>query len=138
MQIALASQPATPSAVNLDWAGAAGCGAAVVLDGLTEAGPTGCRHGTFWYVSALGTRLLTAAADRDRPLSEALRWALAQVRAEHGDGCDLNHPGSPGATVAMVRPAVDGRHGGVPGPVGRGGGAGRRAGADGGVRPPGR
>jgi hypothetical protein len=103
MRIALASQPGTPGATNLDWAGAAACGTAVVLDGLTEAGETGCRHGTAWYVRELGSRLLGAATDRDRPLAEALRLALAGVARAH-DGCDLDHPGSPGATVAVVRP----------------------------------
>lgn len=105
MQLALASQPATPGADNLDWAGAAACGAAVVLDGLTESVATGCRHGTAWYVRELGMRLLAGAVERDRPLADVLASALAAVAQAHGDGCDLAHPGSPGATVAIVRPA---------------------------------
>jgi hypothetical protein len=103
MRIALASRPATTGATNLDWAGATACGTAVVLDGLTEVDATGCRHGTAWYVRELGCRLLGAATDRGRPLPEALRLALAGVARAH-DGCDLDHPGSPGATVAVVRP----------------------------------
>jgi hypothetical protein len=106
MQIALASQPAVPGAVNLDWAGAAACGTAVVLDGLSELAETGCRHGTAWYVSALGTRLLDAAADPDTTLADALAYALTAVAEAHRDTCDLNHPGTPGATVAVVRPRM--------------------------------
>jgi hypothetical protein len=103
MRIALASEPGTPGAANHDWAGATACGTAVVLDGLTEAGPTGCRHGTAWYVRELGVRLLGAAADRERSLADALAYALGSVAAAHGAGCEPDHPGSPGATVAVVR-----------------------------------
>jgi hypothetical protein len=108
MRIALASVPAAPGSANLDWAGATACGTAVVLDGLTERGPGGCRHGTAWYVRQLGVRLLGAAAERDRSLADALAAALAEVAAAHGGGCEPDHPGSPGATVAVVRPDPDG------------------------------
>ncbi|HYN96983.1 MAG TPA: protein phosphatase 2C domain-containing protein [Pilimelia sp.] len=106
MQISLASEPAAPGAVNLDWAGAT-AGTAVVLDGLTEAPQTGCRHGTAWYVRQLGARLL-AAVDAGAGLVDALTAALAGVAAAHGGGCDLTHPGSPGATVAAARARPDG------------------------------
>jgi hypothetical protein len=117
MQITLASQPGTPGAVNLDWAGAAACGTAVVLDGLTESADTGCLHGTAWYVNALGTRLLAAAADPAYTLVEALALALSGVADAHRDSCDLTHPGTPGATVAVVRPRAAVPATASPGPV---------------------
>jgi hypothetical protein len=101
--IALASTPGREDRVNEDWVGVSACGIAVVLDGLTEAGGTGCEHGTVWYVHELGARLIRLAGRRDGTLSEALRDAIVEVRDSHGSGCDLTHPGSPGATVAMAR-----------------------------------
>jgi hypothetical protein len=103
MRVALASVPRRRDLVNEDWAGASACGVAVVLDGLTEAGDTGCEHGTAWYVAELGGRLMRLAGRRDGSLAGALGDAIAEVRDGHGPGCDLTHPGSPGATVAMAR-----------------------------------
>jgi hypothetical protein len=103
MRIALASTPGRGDRVNEDWAGASAAGIAVVLDGLTEAGDTGCEHGTAWYVAELGGRLVRLAGRRGVSLGAALADAIAEVRDAHGPGCDLTHPGSPGATVAMVR-----------------------------------
>jgi len=104
MRIALASEAGRAGARNDDWAGATAAGVAVVLDGLTEDGPTGCVHGTGWYVHQLGSRLLTLAGEPSRPLGEILGSAIGDVARLHGDRCDLTHPGSPAATVAMLRP----------------------------------
>ncbi|WP_327315401.1 hypothetical protein [Streptomyces sp. NBC_01235] len=80
---------------------------AVVLDGLSTAGlDTGCRHGVPWYVSHLGGALVAALAEPARPLTEALGMALEQVAALH-PGCDLGHPGTPSATVAVLRERDD-------------------------------
>jgi hypothetical protein len=103
MRIALASTPGRADRVNEDWAGASASGIAVVLDGLTEAGDTGCAHGTAWYVAELGGRLLRLAGRPGGSLAGVLADAIAEVRGAHGSGCDLTHPGSPGATVAMAR-----------------------------------
>jgi hypothetical protein len=103
MRIALASTPGRGDRVNEDWAGASASGIAVVLDGLTEAGDTGCEHGTAWYVAELGGRLMRLAGRPGGSLAGALADAIAEVRDAHGHGCDLTHPGSPGATVAMAR-----------------------------------
>lgn len=103
MRIALASTPGSAARANEDWAGASACGVAVVLDGLTEAGETGCEHGTPWYVHELGGHLMRLAARPGGSVAEALGEAIALVRDSHGSGCDLTHPGSPGATVAVVR-----------------------------------
>lgn len=76
---------------------------AVVLDGLSTAGlATGCRHGVPWYVAHLGGHLVAALADPDRPLTDGLAEALERVAAMHPE-CDLSNPGTPSATVAILR-----------------------------------
>ncbi|MFI9809676.1 hypothetical protein ACIHEJ_36025 [Streptomyces sp. NPDC052301] len=76
---------------------------AVVLDGLSTAGlPTGCRHGVPWYVAQLGGHLLATLADPEVSLSDALAQAVAHVAALHPE-CDLRNPGTPSATVAILR-----------------------------------
>lgn len=103
MRFTAATLPGRPGHANEDWAGADSAGVAVVLDGLSEAGDTGCVHGTPWYVRQLGTRLLAAAGEPGRDLAGALALAIEEVRDLHGGACDLTHPGSPGATVAAAR-----------------------------------
>jgi hypothetical protein len=110
MRVALASEAGRPGERGDDWAGATAAGVAVVLDGLTEDGPTGCVHGTGWYVHHLGTRLLTLAGEPARPLTDLLAAAIGDVTRLHGDSCDLTHPGSPAATVAMLRPRGPGSY----------------------------
>lgn len=87
---------------NEDWV--AGTPAlAVVLDGLSTAGlTTGCRHGVPWYVAHLGSQLMAALVDPDRPLSSGLADALERVAKMHPE-CDLNNPGTPSSTVAILR-----------------------------------
>src|SRR5581483_1637598 len=56
----------------------------------------------------LGARLVAGlAADGTVPLAGALRSAIAGLAAEHGVTCDISHPGSPGATVALLRTGPD-------------------------------
>jgi hypothetical protein len=76
----------------------------VVLDGLSapDGTGTGCRHGTPWYVSQLGPPLLALAADPARSLADALAEAIRQVASLH-PGCDLTHPGTPSATMVLLR-----------------------------------
>jgi hypothetical protein len=109
MRAAIATQAGSHNAANEDWAGVAAPGLAVVLDGLSapDGTGTGCRHGTPWYVSQLGPRLLTLAADPARSLADALAEAIRQVASLH-PGCDLTHPGTPSATVVLLR-ALDER-----------------------------
>ncbi|MFC8200296.1 protein phosphatase 2C domain-containing protein [Streptomyces sp. NPDC057298] len=76
---------------------------AVVLDGLSTAGlSTGCRHGVPWYVAHLGSQLVSALAEQDRPLSSGLADALERVAKMHPE-CDLGNPGTPSSTVAILR-----------------------------------
>jgi hypothetical protein len=104
MHAAIATQPGSPDAPNEDWAGIAAPGLAVVLDGLSapDGTGTGCRHGTPWYVNQLGPRLLALASDPARSLADALADAIRQVASLH-PGCDLTHPGTPSATMVLLR-----------------------------------
>lgn len=87
---------------NEDWVGGTPS-LAIVLDGLSTAGlSTGCSHGVPWYVAHLGGQLLASLADPDRPLQEGLAEALEHVAQLH-PRCDLKNPGTPSATVAVLR-----------------------------------
>ncbi|MFY1689494.1 hypothetical protein [Plantactinospora sp. WMMB782] len=81
-----------------------------VLDGATvpDGFDTGCVHGPAWYVRRLAARLCLAAADRPAAaLTGNLAAAILAVRADHGGSCDLDHPGTPSATVCLLRHGGD-------------------------------
>jgi hypothetical protein len=81
MRAAIATQAGSQESPNEDWAGVLAPGLAVVLDGLSAPDGTGtwCRHGTPWYVSQLGPRLLTLAAG---PLvAWRMRWPRPSARS---------------------------------------------------------
>jgi hypothetical protein len=103
MRAALITEPGAKDLANEDWAGVTP-DLAVVLDGLSapEGTGTGCRHGTPWYVAQLGQRLLTLASDPARTLVYALAEAIRQVADLHPE-CDLTHPGTPSATLVLLR-----------------------------------
>ncbi|GLZ04831.1 hypothetical protein Acsp03_22970 [Actinomadura sp. NBRC 104412] len=103
MRVRLATCAAKPDRANEDFA-AAVPGAVVLLDGAgPPAGmPSGCVHGTAWYARTLGG-LLLAEIQPGRQLAESLGRAIERVNALHGAACDLAHPGTPSATVAMAR-----------------------------------
>jgi hypothetical protein len=77
---------------------------AVLLDGAGGPPelPTGCGHGTPWYVARLGDAALAHMGDPAIGLDAALEQAIARVAAGHAT-CDPNHPGTPSSTVVMVR-----------------------------------
>jgi hypothetical protein len=104
MRAAIASQAGSQDFANEDWAGVLAPGLAVVLDGLSapDGTGTGCRHGTPWYVRQLGPRVLAQAADPSHSLVDALAEAIRQVASLH-PGCDLTHPGTPSATMVLLR-----------------------------------
>ncbi|MET9397621.1 hypothetical protein [Kitasatospora sp. NPDC002965] len=105
MRVSIATAPGG-SNPNEDWVAATST-LAVVLDGLSTVGlDTGCRHGVPWYVAQLGGHLLAALAEPGRPLVDGLAGALEQVAALH-PGCDLGNPGTPSATVSILRAGVD-------------------------------
>lgn len=101
MRIAMATA-AGDSGMNEDWAGTLP-GAAVVLDGVSAPVETGCRHGTRWYVAQLGSRLLAHLATEGQPLRDVLAAAISETSLVHASTCDLSHPGTPAAAVAIVR-----------------------------------
>ncbi|WP_435820594.1 hypothetical protein [Micromonospora purpureochromogenes] len=81
-----------------------------VLDGATvpEGFDTGCVHGPAWFVRHLAARIgLAVAARPAATLMSSLAAALLAVRADHGDACDLDHPGTPSATVCLLREGGD-------------------------------
>ncbi|MEV0326445.1 hypothetical protein AB0H63_08315 [Micromonospora echinospora] len=81
-----------------------------VLDGATvpEGFDTGCVHGPAWYVRHLAARIGLAEATRPAAtLMSNLAAAILGVRADHGGACDLDHPGTPSATVCLLRDGGD-------------------------------
>jgi hypothetical protein len=105
MQLTLAIQPAPGAAANEDFVAAAPEGV-VVLDGASvpDGLEIGCHHGTVWFVQQLGTTLLTLlVTEPDRPLPAVLSQAIGVVAGRHADTCDLTHPGTPSAAVAILR-----------------------------------
>jgi hypothetical protein len=109
MEVRLATEAAPGRPENEDAALAVGSLVAV-FDGVTQpAGiDVGCQHGPAWYVRQLVARLTAAySATPDETLPALLAAAIDAVRADHGGGCDLRHPGTPAASVAMLRDVGD-------------------------------
>jgi hypothetical protein len=109
MRISSASEPAPGQPENEDHVFRFGP-LVGVLDGATvPAGfETGCAHGPAWYARHLAARIGLAAADRPTgSLAGNLAAGILAVRADHGDRCDLDHPGTPSATVCLLRPTGD-------------------------------
>ncbi|RKE09691.1 protein phosphatase 2C domain-containing protein [Catellatospora citrea] len=79
---------------------------AVVLDGVSSypVPDVGCQHTVPWFVSRLGLHLgYGLAVASTSTLPNLLATAIEQTAAEHGPACDLGHPLTPAATVAIVR-----------------------------------
>ncbi|WP_144876762.1 protein phosphatase 2C domain-containing protein [Microbacterium sp. 1.5R] len=109
MRVELRSEPGSAERENEDWVGASS-GVFVVVDGAgspPELG-TGCSHGVAWYATRLGSTALGFGEDRDRSLVDALGLAIADVAALHADTCDLTHPGTPSAAIALARRTGEG------------------------------
>ncbi|GGL99949.1 hypothetical protein GCM10012279_16800 [Micromonospora yangpuensis] len=75
----------------------------VVLDGATARTGTGCMHGISWFVAKLGSTLAGLAADLDASLPSTLMTSIQAVADQHRATCDLLHPGTPSAVVALLR-----------------------------------
>jgi hypothetical protein len=83
---------------------AAADGLVVVLDGVTPPpdGLSGCVHDVPWFVGVLG-RTLVGLAGEDRALADCLAEAIGRTADAHRSTCDLSHPRTPQATVAVLR-----------------------------------
>jgi hypothetical protein len=109
MKVAIATRPASAAEPNEDFI-AATPQAVVVLDGagVPQGMETGCWHGTAWYVTQLGMAVFCRLIARSgQPLTDALAEAIEEVAALHSDTCDLAHPGTPSAAVALLRERPD-------------------------------
>ena len=105
MEVSFASWPGSLSKANEDFV-AASPSAAVVLDGLSAPSPlgTGCLHGTPWFVAQLGVQVMSAATTAgDEPLQDLVASAIARVADSHANSCDLDHPGTPSSSLAVLR-----------------------------------
>ncbi|MCO1582014.1 protein phosphatase 2C domain-containing protein [Crossiella sp. SN42] len=104
MQVSIATESARTDRANEDFVGVVP-GAAVLLDGAGSAGAdSGCRHGVAWYSHQLGAQLLANLLTSPHDdLRSVLRSSISAVADMHKDECDLNHPGTPSATVLIAR-----------------------------------
>lgn len=105
MRVSFATEPGSPSKPNEDFVHATPRVVAV-LDGLGVPGglSTGCVHGTPWFVARLGGHLVRLATDRpEENLQDVASAAIETVAAEHGDTCDLGHPGTPSSSITLLR-----------------------------------
>jgi hypothetical protein len=71
----------------------------VVADGLTARVDTGCIHGVSWYARQLVNAVIGHAELEPQP---ALRAAIQDVAYRHRETCDLDHPGTPAAMIAIA------------------------------------
>jgi hypothetical protein len=105
MMIQVATLPGRDDKPNEDFAGALPS-AAVLLDGAGGPSelPTGCIHGTPWYVRQLGARLLAGMeTSPERSLPDILAADIETVSDLHRGTCDLTAPGTPASVAVMAR-----------------------------------
>jgi hypothetical protein len=109
MTVSRACEPAPGAATNEDHVLHVGPLVAV-FDGVSapEGLDTGCVHGASWYVRRLADRLAEAIqAAPDVDLRRGLATAIGSVRDDHGDRCDLEHPGTPAASLCILHERGD-------------------------------
>jgi hypothetical protein len=105
VRVSLATVPALSNHDNEDFT-AASANSVVLLDGAgtPEALDSGCVHGVAWFTRQLGAQLLAEAShEAVYPLSKCLRKAICHTSNLHKETCDLDHTGTPSATVIAVR-----------------------------------
>ncbi|MEV6527714.1 hypothetical protein AB0M43_37915 [Longispora sp. NPDC051575] len=99
MRVDIATEPGSPDKPNEDYA-ATGPNIVVVLDGQTARTGTGCIHGVAWYSARVAEAIIENAALGP---TKALSAAITRTADLHRDTCDLSHPGTPSAAVAVVQ-----------------------------------
>lgn len=100
MQIAAYTSPGTPGKPNEDYF-LIDSTTAIVLDGATARTDTGCTHGAAWYAANLGNAL-KLRVHQGLALKKSLCLAIEEVADLHRGTCDLTHPGTPSAAVALI------------------------------------
>lgn len=109
MLVQFATLPGRDDRPNEDFAGALpDC--AVLLDGSGGPSelPSGCIHGTPWFVRQLGARILARMETEPKDdLSSILAACITEVARLHEDTCDLDALGVPAAMVVMARATGD-------------------------------
>ncbi|MER6732543.1 protein phosphatase 2C domain-containing protein [Streptomyces puniciscabiei] len=114
MRTDLVSEPGAANRPNEDFAavglpasGQGGC--VIVLDGVTPPrGETGCLHSVPWFTARLGGALTELTVSRgDLTLVEILSRAIGRTAKAHAQTCELSHPRTPQATVALARWSAD-------------------------------
>ena len=107
MRFAIATSPSKPQRPNVDFAAAIASGA-VLLDGSDASGTVSkCHHGVAWYARQLGGAIVARLVDEATSLRDVLAEAISATTALHADTCQPDDPGSPGATVIIVRAVAD-------------------------------
>jgi hypothetical protein len=101
MRFTVHSQAGDPARANEDWVSCSPT-LVVVLDGVSARTDTGCSHGTTWFADHLGSATAKLAASTDLSLQDALAGAIEAVAGKHPT-CDLSHPATPSAAVAILR-----------------------------------
>ena len=99
MQVATASEPGSPDKPNEDGV-VVTANMTAVLDGATVRTETGCIHGVPWFVENVAGSL---AKNKDLSPAQALAAAITETAQAHSNVCDLSHPGTPAAAVAIVQ-----------------------------------
>jgi hypothetical protein len=99
MEVSIATQAGASDRANED-STAIGPDLLVVLDGATARTDTGCIHGVAWFTEHLAQEIKNHAALGP---AAALAEAIGRTADLHRGTCDLSHPGTPSAAVAIVQ-----------------------------------
>ncbi len=103
--VVAATAPGDTSHTSEDWHHA-DKGLVVVLDGATARTDIGCHHGVAWYVKQLGSAVVAGGKQTRQPLADVLVGAISSTARLHPE-CNLTHPGTPSAGVAVLRHTGD-------------------------------
>jgi len=99
LRVTASSDPGSPDKPNED-AVVICADTVAVLDGATARTDTGCIHGVAWFIEHLAKAL---AQHSDLSPANALVSAISATADQHRDTCDLAHPGTPSAAVAIMQ-----------------------------------